>query len=128
MALPFQNRMWRKTRSKRSGSLCVGVDPNRNWDAGFGGQSSPINPTEGGCTLLVISDSERFFDVSGEGLGSALLGQDVGLGSTKALVSPSDQYGRDHKWEPSYKRLGGALGAFLSGHQTAKGWEKLLGL
>uniref|UniRef100_A0A8C2SQF3 Carboxypeptidase A1 n=1 Tax=Coturnix japonica TaxID=93934 RepID=A0A8C2SQF3_COTJA len=28
------NRMWRKTRSKRSGSLCVGVDPNRNWDAG----------------------------------------------------------------------------------------------
>ncbi|NXT20706.1 CBPA1 Carboxypeptidase, partial [Syrrhaptes paradoxus] len=35
-----QNRMWRKTRSKRSGSLCVGVDPNRNWDAGFGGSGS----------------------------------------------------------------------------------------
>ncbi|NXU55529.1 CBPA2 Carboxypeptidase, partial [Turnix velox] len=30
------NRMWRKTRSKNQGSLCLGVDPNRNWDAGFG--------------------------------------------------------------------------------------------
>ncbi|NXG01390.1 CBPA2 Carboxypeptidase, partial [Sakesphorus luctuosus] len=30
------NRMWRKTRSKIPGSVCYGVDPNRNWDAGFG--------------------------------------------------------------------------------------------
>uniref|UniRef100_A0A8D2M621 Carboxypeptidase A1 n=1 Tax=Zonotrichia albicollis TaxID=44394 RepID=A0A8D2M621_ZONAL len=30
------NRMWRKTRSKHAGAICVGVDPNRNWDAGFG--------------------------------------------------------------------------------------------
>ena len=33
-----QDRMWRKTRSKNPGSVCIGVDPNRNWDAGFGGQ------------------------------------------------------------------------------------------
>ncbi|XP_069720378.1 carboxypeptidase A1-like [Phaenicophaeus curvirostris] len=39
-----QNRMWRKTRSKSSGSLCVGVDPNRNWDAGFGGSGASKNP------------------------------------------------------------------------------------
>ncbi|XP_047417946.1 carboxypeptidase A2 [Sciurus carolinensis] len=39
-----QNRMWRKTRSKVSGSLCVGVDPNRNWDAGFGGPGASSNP------------------------------------------------------------------------------------
>uniref|UniRef100_A0A8C9EUA3 Carboxypeptidase A1 n=1 Tax=Pavo cristatus TaxID=9049 RepID=A0A8C9EUA3_PAVCR len=38
------NRMWRKTRSKHSGSLCVGVDPNRNWDAGFGGSGASSNP------------------------------------------------------------------------------------
>ncbi|XP_058661515.1 carboxypeptidase A1-like [Ammospiza nelsoni] len=31
-----KNRMWRKTRSKHAGAICVGVDPNRNWDAGFG--------------------------------------------------------------------------------------------
>ncbi|XP_008047782.1 carboxypeptidase A2 isoform X1 [Carlito syrichta] len=39
-----KNRMWRKTRSKVSGSLCVGVDPNRNWDAGFGGPGASNNP------------------------------------------------------------------------------------
>ncbi|XP_035422479.1 carboxypeptidase A2-like [Cygnus atratus] len=38
------NRMWRKTRSKNAGSLCIGVDPNRNWDAGFGGPGASSNP------------------------------------------------------------------------------------
>ncbi|NXL38940.1 CBPA1 Carboxypeptidase, partial [Glaucidium brasilianum] len=38
------NRMWRKTRSINAGSFCVGVDPNRNWDAGFGGSGSSSNP------------------------------------------------------------------------------------
>ncbi|NWI67584.1 CBPA2 Carboxypeptidase, partial [Todus mexicanus] len=41
---PCPNRMWRKTRSKHQGSLCVGVDPNRNWDAGFGGPGASSNP------------------------------------------------------------------------------------
>uniref|UniRef100_A0A9L0IIM5 Carboxypeptidase A1 n=2 Tax=Equus asinus TaxID=9793 RepID=A0A9L0IIM5_EQUAS len=42
------NRLWRKTRSHTSGSLCVGADPNRNWDAGFGlagASSSPCSET-----------------------------------------------------------------------------------
>ncbi|KAJ6656351.1 hypothetical protein lerEdw1_003854 [Lerista edwardsae] len=39
-----KNRMWRKTRSQNSGSSCVGVDPNRNWDAGFGVAGSSGNP------------------------------------------------------------------------------------
>ncbi|XP_046890756.1 carboxypeptidase A1-like [Hypomesus transpacificus] len=38
------NRMWRKTRQPNSGSSCVGVDPNRNWDAGFEGPGSSKNP------------------------------------------------------------------------------------
>ncbi|KAM6301867.1 carboxypeptidase A1-like [Podargus strigoides] len=38
------NRMWRKTRSINVGSSCVGVDPNRNWDAGFGGSGASSNP------------------------------------------------------------------------------------
>ncbi|KAM7056031.1 carboxypeptidase A1-like [Acridotheres tristis] len=38
------NRLWRKTRSLNAGSRCVGVDPNRNWDAGFGGAGSSSNP------------------------------------------------------------------------------------
>ncbi|CAN9498917.1 unnamed protein product [Ophioblennius macclurei] len=35
-----RNRLWRKTRKPNPGSRCVGVDPNRNWDAGFGGPGS----------------------------------------------------------------------------------------
>ncbi|KAM9854627.1 carboxypeptidase A5 [Aulostomus maculatus] len=38
------NRMWRKTRKPNPGSKCVGVDPNRNWDAGFGEPGASGNP------------------------------------------------------------------------------------
>ncbi|XP_047452857.1 carboxypeptidase A5 [Mugil cephalus] len=38
------NRMWRKTRKPNPYSSCVGVDPNRNWDAGFGGPGASSNP------------------------------------------------------------------------------------
>ncbi|KAK2838412.1 hypothetical protein Q7C36_013226 [Tachysurus vachellii] len=38
------DRMWRKTRSVNTGSMCRGVDPNRNWDAGFGGPGASKNP------------------------------------------------------------------------------------
>ncbi|XP_066118405.1 carboxypeptidase A1 [Saccopteryx bilineata] len=38
------NRLWRKTRSISAGSACVGVDPNRNWDAGFGMAGASKNP------------------------------------------------------------------------------------
>ncbi|XP_058500411.1 carboxypeptidase A4 [Solea solea] len=38
------DRMWRKTRSRNSGSMCRGVDPNRNWDAGFAGPGASRNP------------------------------------------------------------------------------------
>ncbi|KAI9547556.1 carbamoyl-phosphate synthase (glutamine-hydrolyzing) cpa2 [Dissostichus eleginoides] len=38
------DRMWRKTRSENPGSMCRGVDPNRNWDAGFGGPGASRNP------------------------------------------------------------------------------------
>ncbi|XP_049631019.1 carboxypeptidase A2 isoform X2 [Suncus etruscus] len=38
------NRMWRKTRSKVPGRACVGVDPNRNWDAGFAGPGASDKP------------------------------------------------------------------------------------
>ncbi|XP_059567778.1 carboxypeptidase A1 [Myotis daubentonii] len=39
-----KNRLWRKTRSITAGSSCVGVDPNRNWDAGFGKAGASSNP------------------------------------------------------------------------------------
>ncbi|XP_004081139.1 carboxypeptidase B [Oryzias latipes] len=47
------NRMWRKTRSKLSGSSCLGTDPNRNFDAGWctvGASSNPCSETFCGST------------------------------------------------------------------------------
>ncbi|XP_074127243.1 carboxypeptidase A1-like [Sminthopsis crassicaudata] len=38
------NRLWRKTRSITAGSKCIGVDPNRNWDAAFGAPGASSNP------------------------------------------------------------------------------------
>uniref|UniRef100_A0A3Q0T9W9 Carboxypeptidase A1 n=1 Tax=Amphilophus citrinellus TaxID=61819 RepID=A0A3Q0T9W9_AMPCI len=38
------NRLWRKTRKPNPGSRCVGVDPNRNWNARFGGPGSSSDP------------------------------------------------------------------------------------
>ncbi|CAG7816111.1 unnamed protein product [Allacma fusca] len=38
------SRMWRKTRSINSGSTCVGVDPNRNFDVEFGGPGTSSSP------------------------------------------------------------------------------------
>ncbi|TKS87691.1 Carboxypeptidase B [Collichthys lucidus] len=42
------NRMWRKTRSRKSGSSCIGADPNRNFNAGWctlGASSNPCSDT-----------------------------------------------------------------------------------
>ena len=36
--------MWRKTRSRNSGTMCVGTDPNRNWGYKWGGAGASTNP------------------------------------------------------------------------------------
>uniref|UniRef100_A0A673SU52 Carboxypeptidase A5 n=1 Tax=Suricata suricatta TaxID=37032 RepID=A0A673SU52_SURSU len=38
------NRLWRKNKSTRPGISCIGVDLNRNWKSGFGGNGSNNNP------------------------------------------------------------------------------------
>ncbi|XP_006861199.1 PREDICTED: carboxypeptidase A5 [Chrysochloris asiatica] len=38
------NRLWRKNKSTRPGVFCIGVDLNRNWKTGFGGNGSNQNP------------------------------------------------------------------------------------
>jgi len=39
-----KERFWRKTRSRTSSGRCMGADPNRNWDANFGGEGTSSNP------------------------------------------------------------------------------------
>ncbi|CAL8319352.1 carboxypeptidase A5 [Gadus morhua] len=60
-----KNRMWRKTRKPNPGSSCVGVDPNRNWDAGFGGagaSSSPCSETYRGPSANSESEVKAIVD------------------------------------------------------------------
>jgi hypothetical protein len=38
------NRYWRKNRRDNEGSPCYGVDPNRNWELGWGGSGSSGDP------------------------------------------------------------------------------------
>ncbi|KAK2842704.1 hypothetical protein Q5P01_012904 [Channa striata] len=38
------DRFWRKTRRMSANSPCIGVDPNRNWDADFGGPGASRDP------------------------------------------------------------------------------------
>uniref|UniRef100_A0A8C1B507 Carboxypeptidase B n=1 Tax=Cyprinus carpio carpio TaxID=630221 RepID=A0A8C1B507_CYPCA len=50
----LKDRMWRKTRSKNSGSSCIGTDPNRNFDAGWcttGASSNPCSETYCGSSV-----------------------------------------------------------------------------
>ncbi|VEN39455.1 unnamed protein product [Callosobruchus maculatus] len=44
----FKDRFWRKTRTpvtKPSGKICIGIDPNRNWDFHFGEGGEICNDT-----------------------------------------------------------------------------------
>ncbi|XP_026957729.1 carboxypeptidase A5 [Sagmatias obliquidens] len=38
------NRLWRKNKCSRPGIFCIGVDLNRTWKSGFGGNGSDNNP------------------------------------------------------------------------------------
>ncbi|NXE69800.1 CBPA2 Carboxypeptidase, partial [Calcarius ornatus] len=63
------NRMWRKTRSKIPGSICVGVDPNRNWDAGFGVNSPAVAPPRNAVEAVAaggVNHLQSSLEISGE--------------------------------------------------------------
>ncbi|NWX47980.1 CBPA1 Carboxypeptidase, partial [Steatornis caripensis] len=72
------NRMWRKTRSINAGSHCIGVDPNRNWDAGFGGSGSSSNP---------CSETYRGPYAHSESEVKAIVDFIIGHGNVKSVIS-----------------------------------------
>ncbi|MBW01989.1 Carboxypeptidase B, partial [Eschrichtius robustus] len=52
-------RMWRKTRSTNAGSICIGTDPNRNFDAGWCSVGASKNPChETYCGSAAESEKE----------------------------------------------------------------------
>lgn len=67
------NRMWRKTRSVRSGSTCVGTDPNRNFNAGWcsiGASRSPCADTYCGPAAESEKETKALADFIRKNLSS----------------------------------------------------------
>jgi murein tripeptide amidase MpaA len=53
------DRLWRKTRSQYSGSICYGTDPNRNWDVNWSGPGSSTVPCQDTyCGPSAFSEAE----------------------------------------------------------------------
>jgi len=53
------DRLWRKTRSPNTGSVCIGTDPNRNWDSNWCGQGASTSPcSDTYCGTRAFSEPE----------------------------------------------------------------------
>ncbi|KAM4874149.1 carboxypeptidase A5 isoform 2-T9 [Thomomys bottae] len=72
------NRLWRKNKSSRPGIFCIGVDLNRNWKSGFGGNGSTKNP----CSETYHGPSPQ-----SEPEVAAIVNFITGHGNFKALIS-----------------------------------------
>ncbi|KAF3819352.1 hypothetical protein GH733_013502 [Mirounga leonina] len=72
------NRLWRKNKSTRPGIFCIGVDLNRNWKSGFGGNGSNDNP---------CSETYRGPSPQSEPEVAAIVDFITAHGNIKALIS-----------------------------------------
>ncbi|XP_059251599.1 carboxypeptidase A5 isoform X2 [Mustela nigripes] len=72
------NRLWRKNKSTRPGMFCIGVDLNRNWKSGFGGNGSNNNP---------CSETYRGPSPQSEPEVAAIVNFITTHGNVKALIS-----------------------------------------
>jgi carboxypeptidase A1 len=53
------NRMWRKTRSPNKGSICIGTDPNRNWNNHWCEEGADTSPcSDSYCGSKAFSEVE----------------------------------------------------------------------
>ncbi|XP_077344376.1 carboxypeptidase B-like [Lithobates pipiens] len=67
------DRMWRKTRSLNKNTNCIGTDPNRNFDAGWGtngATSSPCSEVYSGTTFESESETRALGDFIRSNLSS----------------------------------------------------------
>ncbi|KAA0704967.1 Carboxypeptidase B [Triplophysa tibetana] len=109
-----KDRMWRKTRSRNSGSSCVGTDPNRNFNAGWctvGASSNPCSETYCGASPESEIESKNLanFIRTNKSIIKAYLTLSVAQGATSALTS---LYGTKYEYGPGavtiYPAAGGS--------------------
>ncbi|XP_063142488.1 carboxypeptidase A5 isoform X3 [Rattus norvegicus] len=98
-----ENRLWRKNKSIQPGIVCVGVDLNRNWRTGFGGNGSNKNP---------CSETYRGPAPESEPEVAAIVAFITGHGNFKAMISIHSYsqmvmypYGHSLEPVPNHKEL-----------------------
>ncbi|XP_012669178.1 carboxypeptidase A5 isoform X3 [Otolemur garnettii] len=110
------NRLWRKNKSTRPGIFCIGVDLNRNWKSGFGGNGSNNNP----CSETYHGPSPQ-----SEPEVSAIVNFITAHGNFKALISIHSYsqmlmypYGQSLKPVSNQRELTWPVGSLLTGPMT----------
>uniref|UniRef100_A0A4W2CYM2 Carboxypeptidase A5 n=1 Tax=Bos indicus x Bos taurus TaxID=30522 RepID=A0A4W2CYM2_BOBOX len=110
------NRLWRKNKSTRPGIFCIGVDLNRNWKSGFGGNGSNNNP----CSETYHGPSPQ-----SEPEVAAVVDFIMSHGNVKALISIHSysqmlMYPYGHSLEPvsNQEELMWPAGSQLTGPMT----------
>ncbi|XP_058385952.1 carboxypeptidase A5 isoform X2 [Diceros bicornis minor] len=111
------NRLWRKNKSTRPGIFCIGVDLNRNWKSGFGGNGSNNNP----CSETYHGPSPQ-----SESEVAAIVDFITAHGNIKALISIHSYsqmlmypYGRSLEPVSNQKELMWPAGSPWTGPTTA---------
>uniref|UniRef100_A0A8C3C7P3 Carboxypeptidase B n=1 Tax=Cairina moschata TaxID=8855 RepID=A0A8C3C7P3_CAIMO len=98
------DRMWRKTRSKNSGSFCIGTDPNRNFDAGWcsiGASRRPCDSTYCGSAPESEKETKALADFIREHLSTIKAYLTIHSYS-QLLLFP---YSYTYKYPESYEEL-----------------------
>uniref|UniRef100_A0ABI7WNT4 Peptidase M14 domain-containing protein n=1 Tax=Felis catus TaxID=9685 RepID=A0ABI7WNT4_FELCA len=110
------NRLWRKNKSTRPGIFCIGVDLNRNWKSGFGGNGSNNNP---------CSETYRGPSPQSEPEVAAIVDFITSHGNIKALISIHSYsqmlmypYGHSSEPVPNQKELMWPAGSLSTGPMT----------
>ncbi|XP_046952798.1 carboxypeptidase A5 isoform X2 [Lynx rufus] len=110
------NRLWRKNKSTRPGIFCIGVDLNRNWKSGFGGNGSNNNP---------CSETYRGPSPQSEPEVAAIVDFITSHGNIKALISIHSYsqmlmypYGHSPEPVPNQKELMWPAGSLSTGPMT----------
>uniref|UniRef100_A0A2K6NY28 Carboxypeptidase A5 n=1 Tax=Rhinopithecus roxellana TaxID=61622 RepID=A0A2K6NY28_RHIRO len=110
------NRLWRKNKSIRPGIFCIGVDLNRNWKSGFGGNGSNSNP----CSETYHGPSPQ-----SEPEVAAIVNFITAHGNFKALISIHSYsqmlmypYGRSLEPVSNHRELMWPVGSPLTGPTT----------
>ncbi|NXI92672.1 CBPB1 Carboxypeptidase, partial [Psophia crepitans] len=98
------DRMWRKTRSKNTGSFCIGADPNRNFDAGWctlGASKYPCDSTYCGSAPESEKETKALADFIREHLSTIKAYLTIHSYS-QLLLFP---YSYAYKLPPNYEEL-----------------------